>query len=86
MTDLTGTLYEFVMQNRMGGVWDDPEYSDFCRCAQAREQALRQRLDPEGAQLLDDLLGELSRRHWVEQEVLFHRTLSLSGELLDLLR
>lgn len=86
MTDLMLALYEFTLARRMGHLSEDPEYSDFVRCAGLQEQRLRARLDEAGSKNLDVLLDELRLQHSTEQEVLFRAALSLSRELNGLLR
>lgn len=81
MTDLMRVLYEFITLHRMGRVWDDPEYRDFSACARKKEAELREKLDREETQLLEDLLRELSCRHSVELETVFQSTLELCREL-----
>ncbi|MCF2595213.1 hypothetical protein [Pseudoflavonifractor phocaeensis] len=81
MTDLMRMLYEFIVLRRMGRAWDDPEYRDFSACAQKKEAELREKLDREETQLLEDLLRELSCRHSVELETVFQSTLELCREL-----
>ena len=62
MTDLMRMLYEFITLHRMGRAWDAPEYRDFSACAQKKEAELREKLDREETQLLEDMLRELSCR------------------------
>ena len=81
MTDLMRMLYEFITLHRMGRAWDAPEYRDFSACAQKKEAELREKLDREETQLLEDLLRELSCRHSVELETVFQSTLGLCREL-----
>lgn len=81
MSDLMRTLYAFVMEHRMGGVWDDAEYRSFSSRAQLQEDKLRALLDQEGRQILDDLLGELRLQNNVEMETLFRATVGLCREL-----
>ena len=81
MSDLMHVLYEFITLRRMGRAWDDPEYRDFSACAQKKEAELREKLDREETQLLEDLLRELSCRHSVELETVFQSTLELCREL-----
>lgn len=85
MTDLMRMLYEFIALRHMGRAWDDPEYPDFSACAQRKEAKLREKLDREETQLLDDLLRELSCRHSVELKTIFQSTLDLCRELNGLL-
>ena len=81
MTDLMRVLYEFIVLRRMGRAWDNPEYRDFSACAQKKEAELREKLDREETQLLEDLLRELSCRHSVELETVFQSSLELCREL-----
>ena len=86
MTDLMRVLYEFITLHRMGRAWDDPEYRDFSACAQKKEAELREKLDREETQLLEDLLRELSCQHSVELETVFQSTLELCRDLNGALR
>lgn len=85
MTDLMRSLYEFTSRRRMGRMWDDPEYQDYSCYALHQEETLRNLLDQEGIQVLNDMLSELTSQHAVELEVMFQATLSLCGELNGLL-
>ena len=79
MSPLEQTLYDFLLKERCQV--PDPEYPDFCRCAQAQEQALRAALTPAQTDVLDALLLELQLKAGAEQEALFQSALRLGLEL-----
>ena len=79
MSTLEQALYNFLLEHRCEV--SDPEYPDFCRCAQAREAKLRAALDPEQVRLLDALLLERQLQTGAEQEALFQHAFQLGLEL-----
>ena len=79
MPPLEQALYDFLMANRYEV--PDPEYPDFCRCAQGQDAALRAALDPEQVRLLDALLLERQLQTGAEREALFQAALGLGLEL-----
>ena len=79
MSPLEQALYDFLMANRYEV--PDPEYPDFCRCAQGQEAALRAALDPKQTRLLDALLLECQLKAGAEREAMFLHALHLGLEL-----
>ena len=79
MSPLEQALYDFLMEKRYEV--HEPEYPDFCRCAQGQEAALRAALDPEQVRLLDALLLERQLQTDAEQEAMFQHALHLGLEL-----
>ena len=79
MSDLLETLYRFVLDHRYTVL--DPEYPDFCRCAQAREDQLRASLTEEQCRLLDGMLWDNACKSDVEREAVFRCGLALGMEL-----
>ena len=79
MSPLEQALYDFLMEKRYEV--HEPEYPDFCRCAQGQEAALRAALDPEQVRLLDALLLERQLKTDAEQEAIFQHALHLGLEL-----
>ena len=79
MSPLEQALYDFLMANRYEV--PDPEYPDFCRCAQGREASLRAALTPSQAKLLDSFLLEARLKTDAEQEAVFQHALHLGLEL-----
>ena len=79
MSPLEQVLYDFLLEHR----WEvrEPEYPDFCRCAQGQDTALRASLDPEQVRLLDALLLERQLQTGAEQEAMFQHALHLGLEL-----
>ena len=69
MSPLEQALYNFLLEHRCEV--SDPEYPDFCRCAQTREAKLRAALTPAQAKLLDNLLLDAQLKAGAEQEALF---------------
>ena len=79
MSPLEQALYDFLMEKRYEV--PDPEYPDFCRCAQGREASLRAALTPAQAELLDSFLLEARLKTDAEQEAMFQHALHLGLEL-----
>ena len=79
MSPLEQALYNFLLEHRCEV--SDPEYPDFCRCAQAREAKLRAALTPAQAKLLDSLLLDAQLKAGAEREALFQSALRLGLEL-----
>ena len=79
MPPLEQALYDFLMANHYEV--PDPEYPDFCRCAQGREESLRAALTPAQAELLDSFLLEARLKTDAEQEAMFQHALHLGLEL-----
>ena len=85
MTELSDWLFLFLNEQRMSGIWNNADYMRFSAAAHAREQALRAHLDPDGVQLLDDMLAEYGKQFSVEMETMFQATMGLCAELERLL-
>ena len=79
MSPLEQALYDFLMEKRYEV--HEPEYPDFCRCAQGREASLRAALTPSQAELLDSFLLEARLKTDAEQEAMFQHALHLGLEL-----
>ena len=79
MSPLEQVLYDFLLEHR----WEvrEPEYPDFCRCAQMQEANLRATLSPAQASLLDGFLLERQLKTGAEQEAVFQAALRLGLEL-----
>lgn len=79
MSPLEQALYDFLMEKRYEV--HEPEYPDFCRCAQSQEVSLRAALGPDQTRLLDALLLEQQLKTGAEQEAMFRHALHLGLEL-----
>ena len=79
MSPLEQALYDFLMAQRYQV--QDPEYPDFCRCAQRREASLRAALSPDQVELLEGFLLERRLQRGAEREALFQAALGLGLEL-----
>ena len=81
MTELMSDLYSFVTTHKVNGAWDDPEYRESCSCAQRQEKRLRDMLDGDALQVLDDMIQEQTLQHCIELELLFQGTVALCRDL-----
>ena len=79
MSPLEQALYDFLMEKRYEV--HEPEYPDFCGCAQGREASLRAALTPSQAELLDSFLLEARLKTDAEQEAMFQHALHPGLEL-----
>ena len=81
MDDLTRCLYEFLMETRMGRIWEDEEYKACNSGLLLQEQRVRSRLSGDQEAELDRFLDCMLERDSVEKEHLFQSTLDLLREL-----
>lgn len=86
MDDLTKCLYGFVCRQRMGSVYDDPEYEEVSHSVELQTKKARKSMSEEQLQELDLLLETISAHHSIENEYLFQAALRLAGELNALVR
>lgn len=86
MNDLTKCLYEFVCQNRMGSVYDDPEYEEMFHSVELQTEKLQKDLSRDQLWELRLLLENISAQHSIENEHLFLAALGLARELNALVR
>ena len=86
MNDLTQCLYEFLMERRMGGLWEDAEYKACSSAAAEQEEQVRSRLNSEQRKELEVLLDRIAEQDSAEKAYLFRAALGLVRELNALVR
>lgn len=86
MDDLTKCLYEFVCKQRMGSVYEDPEYEEMSHSVELQTKKARKNMSEEQLQELDLLLETISAQNSLENEHLFQAALGLARELNALVR
>ena len=84
MTDLTNTLYKFLSQHYLTGVWEDPEYETAKKYAENKLEQLCSQLEEKQRILLTNLMDDLTLAYSIRQEHIFQATLALSRELSKL--
>ena len=81
MDDLTQYLYEFLMERRMGYLWEDAEYRACVSGTASQEERVRSCLSGEQQKELDRLLDRIAEQDRVEKEHVFRGALALVREL-----
>lgn len=86
MDDLTKCLYDLTCKQRMGSIYDDPEYEEISRCLGLQTEKVQKGMSKEQLQELRRLLENISAQHSIENEHLFRAALRLARELNALVR
>lgn len=86
MDDLTQCLYEFLMERRMGSIWENEEYRACLSAVELQEEQVKSFLNGEQRKELELLLDRVAERDSIEQTHLFQAVLELVRELGALVR
>lgn len=82
MTELMDILYSYAQDHMMRGLLDrEPEYANVCHCADRQERALRELVEEESKEHLEDLLEERRLMAFFEQQALFCAGFQIALEL-----
>lgn len=81
MDDLTRCLYEFLLDRRMGRLWEHEEYQAYCSAVLSQEEQVRSCMDEAQQKELDLLLDRIGEQDSFEKERLFQAALGLVREL-----
>lgn len=80
MDDLMKCLYEFLLDRRMDGLWEDEQYKACRLAAELQEEKVMSSLDESQRGELDRLLDMVAEQGSAEQTHLFRATLNLVRE------
>ena len=81
MATLTDALYNYLQENRLNACWADPEFRRLSQSQSSREQALREKLSPDGVQRLEQLLAAQDDIGFYQQRAIMRAAIALGLEL-----
>ncbi len=81
MDDLTQCLYEFLLDRRMGSLWEDDEYKTCSLNVVTQEERVESCLSEEQRKELRLLLDRIAEQGSIEKARLFQAALGLVREL-----
>lgn len=81
MADLMKCLYQFVLENRLGGLKDSEEYRDCVLSADLRIKCVKSCLNEEQRKELSQMIDRIGFQNSVESEYIFRAALRLAREL-----
>ena len=86
MNDLTRCLYEFLLERRMGSLWENADYRACISAVVPQEEQLKSSLGRDQQDQLDHLLDYIQEQGCIEREHQFQAALDLLKELNALVR
>lgn len=86
MDDLMKCLYKFMLEHRMGSLWDKQEYKERSRDVELQIERVRAYLNEEQRKELNRLIDAISCQDSVVNDCAFQAALGLFKELNALLR